>query len=66
MTFHAYFQYVCLFIVWLCAIAPTMLYAQKYRQQSDTHRLKDPDYGKEAEPAAKTDEGNGKSDILII
>lgn len=38
MTFHAYFQYVCLFIVWLCAISPTRMYAQKYRQQSDTHR----------------------------
>ena len=30
------------------------------------YTIKDPDYGKEAEPAAKTDEGNGKSDILII
>ena len=25
-----------------------------------------PDYGREAEPAAKADEGNGESDILII
>ena len=30
------------------------------------YTIKDPDYGKEAEPAAKADEGNGKSDILII
>ena len=30
------------------------------------YTIKDPDYGKEEEPAAKTDEGNGKSDILII
>ena len=30
------------------------------------YTIKDPDYGREAEPAAKADEGNGKSDILII
>jgi len=30
------------------------------------YTIKDPDYGREAEPAAKADEGNGESDILII
>lgn len=44
----------------------TLMVRRDWMGSVSYYTIKDPDYGKEEEPAAKTDEGNGKSDILII
>lgn len=38
MIFHAYFLYVCLFIIYQCVVPPMNLQAQTPRQQPDTYR----------------------------
>ena len=44
----------------------TLMVRRDWMGSVSYYTIKDPDYGKEAEPAAKADEGNGESDILII
>ena len=44
----------------------TLMVRRDWMGSVSYYTIKDADYGKEAEPAAKADEGNGESDILII
>ena len=44
----------------------TLMVRRDWMGSVSYYTIKDPDYGREAEPAAKADEGNGESDILII
>ena len=44
----------------------TLMVRRDWMGSVSYYTIKDPDYGKEEEPAAKADGGNGKSDILII